>query len=178
MKTCFNHPNKKSFAVCHGCGKHYCEVCLEKGREFYYCKNPGCQELLREELSSQELSEDIICPNCASELQLSKNERISKKVHCPECEALIDFNFKPAKIFKKGNYVELLSSLNQGDIALLKSILDNGGIDYYILGEYFLIVRPLLEPARFFINENQVEEVKELLKDFDLHIWGASTKQY
>ena len=178
MKTCFNHPDKKAFSICHGCGKEFCESCLVEGNEFYYCRNPECQKLLKEEISTKDLFENVICPNCESEIELSENEKITKKVHCPECEALIDFNFEPPKILRKENYVEFLSSLNQGDIAMIKSLLDNGGIDYYIFGENFLSVRPLLEPARLFVNENQIKEVKEILKDFDLNIWGFSCKQY
>ena len=121
------------------------------------------------------ISKNIICPNCESEIELSKKEIETKKVHCPKCEALLDFNFEPPKISKKENYVELLSSLNQGDVSIIKSLLDDGGIDYYIFGENFLSVRPLLEPARLFVNETQIEEVKEILKDFDLHIWGLSS---
>ncbi len=36
MENCVNHPNKKALSACHGCGKHYCESCLDEGKEFYY----------------------------------------------------------------------------------------------------------------------------------------------
>jgi hypothetical protein len=124
------------------------------------------------------LSKNIICPNCEREIELSKKEIKTRKKHCPKCEALLDFNFEPPRIAKKENYVELLSSLNIGDISMIKSLLDSGEIDYYIFEENFVHVRPLLEPARLFVNETQIEEVKEILKDFDLHIWGLSSNQY
>jgi len=178
MKTCYNHPDKKAFSICHGCGKDYCESCLDEGKEFYYCKNPECQKLLLEELPTELVYEKIICPNCSSEFELTDKERASKKVHCPKCEALIDSQVNPPKVLNRENYIELLSSLNQGDIALIKSIMDDSEIDYYVLGENFLGVRPLLEPARFFVNENQLEEAKEVLRDFQLNIWGTSKNQY
>jgi hypothetical protein len=178
MKTCFNHPDRKSFSICHGCRKDYCAECLYEGREYYYCKNPECQELLKKDLPDFKMPKNVICPNCETELKLSGKERISGKIHCPKCESLIDFTFNPPQVTKKENYVELLSSLNQGDIGLIKSILDDSNIDFYILGENFLSVSPLLQPARFYVNEKQVDEAKELLKDFDLSIWGASNKQY
>ncbi|MHB8337520.1 MAG: putative signal transducing protein [Ignavibacteriaceae bacterium] len=178
MKACFNHPDKKAFSICHSCGKNYCESCLDEGKEFYYCRNPECHILFKEEISQKYLAENVLCPDCKSELKLSEDEIITKKVHCLECEALIDFNFEPPKIIKKANYVEFLSSLNQGDISIIKSLLDNGGIDYYIFGENFLSVRPLLEPSKLFVSENQIDEAKELLKDFDLHILGLSNNQY
>jgi hypothetical protein len=177
MKTCYNHRDKKAFSICHGCGKDYCKECLNEGKEFYYCKNPECQKLLKKELL--ELSPlNIICPNCSSELELSDEERKSGKAHCPECEALIIVNTNPPKVLSKEHYVELLSSMNQGDIALIKSILEDANIDYYVFGENFLSVDPLIQPAKFFVNENQIDEVKELLKDIKLSIWGFSNNQY
>ncbi|MBK9098517.1 MAG: DUF2007 domain-containing protein [bacterium] len=177
MKSCINHPDKKTFSICHGCGKDYCEECLDEGKEYYYCKNPECQNLLRGELPPTLLAIKIICPNCSSELELEDEERTSRKVHCPECEAFINLKAIPPKVFKKENYVELFSSLNQGDIALIQSILDDSEIDYYVLGENFLSARPLLEPARFFVNENQFEEANEVLKELKLNIWGTSKNQ-
>ena len=131
--------------------------------------------LLKKETNPELLEGAIICPNCNTELDLSSDERLSGKFHCPECEAFVDKNFDPPKIILKSNYVELLSTLNQGDIAMLKSLLDDGEIDYYVSGENFLSIRPLLEPAKIYVNETQTEQVKELLKGFDLHIWGVST---
>lgn len=178
MKTCFNHPTKKAFSICHGCGKDYCELCLDEGTEYYYCKNPECQKLLLEELPTDLVHEKIICPNCSCEFKLTDKERTSKKVQCQVCDAYIDLNVNPPKVFHKKNYIELFSSLNQGDIALIKSILDDAEVDYYVFGENFLGVRPLLEPARFFVNEDQLEQAKEVLKDFQLNMWGTSKNQY
>lgn len=178
MKTCVNHPAKEAFSICHNCGKDYCELCLDKGTEFYYCKNRQCQAQLKEELLQGGLPPNVKCPSCQIELELSEAERISGEVHCPACEAFIDFRMSPPKVISRENYVELLSSFNAGDIGLIKSILESGNIDYYIFGEQFLNIYPAVQPARFYINENQLEEAKKLLKDFELHIWGASTTQY
>lgn len=124
------------------------------------------------------LPDNVTCPNCETELELTENERISGMVHCPECEVLIDFKIKPPKVINKENYVELLSSLNQGDIGVIKSILGNANIEYYVFGENFLSVDPLIQPAKFYVNEIQLEEAKELLKNFELRIWGASKNEY
>ena len=178
MKTCSNHPDKKAFSICHGCGKDYCELCLDEGKEFYYCKNPECQKILHGELLPAPFPIQIICPNCLSEFELEDEERASRKIHCPECEAFINLKAIPPKVLKKENYVELLSSLNLGDIALIKSILDDSEVDYYVFGENFLGADPLIQPARFFVNENQLEEAKEVLKDFKLNIWGTSKNNF
>lgn len=187
MKTCFNHPEKKAFSICHGCGKDYCEECLEEGREYYYCRRPECQKLRLQELSDKNEAESdknesepetIVCPNCKAELELTEEELKEGKVHCPDCEALIDLRADPPRILKRDNYIELLSSLNLGDIALLKSILDDGQIDYYAFGENTLSAEPFLFPVRFFVNADQLELAKELLKNFDLRIFGPSSNNY
>jgi uncharacterized protein YbaR (Trm112 family) len=177
MKHCFNHLDKKAYSVCHNCGKDFCEECLDEGKEYYYCKNPECLKTLKAETVISPLPEVVVCPNCESELELSESERESRQVHCPECESFIDFNQNPPKIVDDKNFVEICSSLNMGDVALIKSILDDAGIEYYAYGENFMAVRPLLEPIRFFVNEGQLEEAKELLKDFKLHVWGFSKNQ-
>jgi hypothetical protein len=177
MSTCLNHPDKEALSICHGCGKDFCGSCLDEGKEYYYCKNPDCQELLKKELPSYKVPNNVICPKCECELELSENERIIGKIHCPDCESIIDYTFSPPKILKKENYIELLSSLNQGDIGVIKSILDNTKIDYMIFGENFLSVDPLIQPAKFYIHEDQIEEAKKLLKDIDLNIFGLSKSQ-
>jgi len=170
MKTCVNHPQKEAFGSCHNCGRDYCADCLDEGSEYYYCRLPQCQQEMHKKL----LPEDISCPNCASVLKLSFSERQKKKVHCPQCEAFINFNQDPPQVLPKEEYVLLLTSLNQGDIGVIKSILDNSNIDYYMSGENFLTVEPLIQPARFFVNVNDIKMAGELLKDYNLNPWGAS----
>ncbi|MFZ1289232.1 MAG: DUF2007 domain-containing protein [Melioribacteraceae bacterium] len=77
---------------------------------------------------------------------------------------------------KEFNYVKILKTFSQVDIAMIKSLLD-GNIDYYFQGENFLSLRPLLEPAILMVNENDAEEAKEVLKDFELNYLGVSLKE-
>jgi len=170
MKTCVNHPQKEAFASCHNCGRAYCADCLDEGSEYYYCRLPECQQVLQKEL----LPEHINCPNCDNPLTLSFSERQKKKIHCPECETFINFNEDPVQVFPPDEYVELLASLNQGDLGIIKSILDEANLDYYLSGENFLTVEPLIQPARVYINRVDLETARELLKDFKLNPWGAS----
>jgi len=108
---------------------------------------------------------------------LDEEERVTRKVHCSHCEVLIDFSSDPPQIVNKEEYVELLTSLNQGDIALIKSILENSDIKYFTTGENFLSVDPLIQPARFSIHQEDIDSAKEVLQDFKLHIWGTSSEQ-
>jgi len=182
MKFCTNHPDKKAISICHGCGKDYCELCLDEGKEYYYCKKPECQKLLKKELTveglhAEKLPENVICPNCGIEFILSEDEMVNRIVHCPECEALINFNYNPPKILKAENYVELVSSVNQGDIALIKSILDNEGIDFNVVGDNAIGAQSLLAPARFFVEEKQLKQAVKVLKKLKLNIIGFSFSQ-
>ena len=66
------------------------------------------------------------------------------------------------------DFSEILRTYNQGDIALLKSILNDNEIVYYFKGENFNTLRPLIEPTSLMVRYDQASEVKELLKDFFL----------
>ena len=115
-----------------------------------------------------------MCPNCAENLELEEKERVSRQVHCPECGSLIDFTTEPPTVMNPEEYVEITSSINQGDIGVIRSLLDDANIDYYIFGENFLVISPLLQPARAFVLQEQFEEAKNILKDVDIHIFGVS----
>lgn len=49
---CKNHPERKSFNICHKCGKYYCKECLNEGKEYYYCNEPSCYEKFKEEIEN------------------------------------------------------------------------------------------------------------------------------
>jgi hypothetical protein len=178
METCVNHPDREALSLCHSCGKYYCKECLYEGKEYYYCKDTACSEILFKESGAAELPLSLTCPNCESEIELSEQERTAGKFHCPECEALIDMTVSPPRILDKENYVLLTSSLNQGDLGVVKSMLDDANIDYYVFGENFLSVDPLLQPARIFVNQKQAEEAADLLQNFDFKIFGVSGNDY
>lgn len=176
MEVCTNHPDRKAFSVCHACGKSFCESCLQEGKEFYYCKASACQDLLKKETTVDLLPPKITCPACGSELELEEDERTARIFHCPECEAYLDFTVTPPMVLEQKKYKEVFSSRNQGDIALLKSFFDDSDIDYYVVGEDFLATYPLIQPAKFFVTEDQVEEAKRLLKDFNANLFGVSRR--
>ncbi len=180
MGKCFNHPEIKTEKACQGCGRFFCESCLTFGGAYYYCIDLACQKLLQSERSDLQhitLPGEITCPNCSSILELDDVERTASIIHCPECECAIDVRVYPYKSIDMKAYSQVLSTINQGDLILLKSILDEAKIDYYIVGENFINIYPLIQPAKFYVMNKQVEEVKELLKDFEFHILGLSTRE-
>jgi SAM-dependent methyltransferase len=63
---------------------------------------------------------------------------------------------------------ELVSTSNMADIALIKSLLDSEGIPYLAQGEGFHAVRPLIEPVRFLVAEEDLERARPLIEDIHL----------
>ncbi len=177
MKTCFNHLEKQAYSICRNCGKDYCPDCLNEGEEYYYCNEPACKKHLKKDEQTEALPESVFCTRCRDELVLEEDERKSRKVYCPDCEVMIDFNESPPRLLKKAEYVQLFSSLNQVDVGIVKSLLDNADVDYHVYEENFLSVRPLLQPARFMVNMDDAEKALAILNEYEPNIWGTSAKQ-
>ncbi len=62
--------------------------------------------------------------------------------------------------------VEVYRTMNTFHIAFIKSLLDANNIKYFIEGENFLQVRPLVVPAIIRVYKEQSAEAEELLKEF------------
>ena len=176
MKNCKNHPGREAFSICHNCGEHYCEDCLSEGKEYYYCKKPKCQAALKKEMPGEKLDPIQKCPNCKKEFKLNEEGKTTGKVHCPHCEAFIDFTTKPPSFKPAEEFAFLFESMNQGDIALAISILDDGGFDYYIAGQNFAQIDPLIQPARFFIRKDQFKAASGRFKDVKFNVFGVSAR--
>ena len=69
-------------------------------------------------------------------------------------------------------FYPILKTFSQVDIAMIKSLLE-GNVEYYFKDENFMSIRPLLEPTELMVREDYVDEVKELLKDFELKLYGS-----
>lgn len=168
MNYCLNHPEKEAYGICHFCGKYFCKECITEGKEFNSCNSPECLKANEFTVSP----DNIVCPECGTVISVEENE--ITEIHCPECSAMIDYSVIPCRVIPPKKYAEAIWSLNQGDLFIIKSLLDSGDIDYYTTGEIFLSVDPLIQPARFFVLESQIEDVRELLKDSELNITGVS----
>ncbi len=108
-------------------------------------------------------------------LQLTIEEKTKNIFRCPECDSLIFLSIKGAEVREDRDYVELLSTKSQPDISLIHSILDDSGLDFYITGENLLSL--WTGTARVFIATDQVDQSKELLKDFETHLFGLSNQK-
>ena len=41
---CVVHKDRRALSFCHSCKKFYCAECLVQGQQYYYCKDPACQD--------------------------------------------------------------------------------------------------------------------------------------
>jgi hypothetical protein len=162
----------KAINKCHVCGQYYCKTCLIEGAGYYFCKQPECLKVLEGKL----IAAVITCPSCSNEIALELAERTEKKFHCPICEKYINMNVDPPKILDPLRYIYLLTTINQTDIAFIKSILDSEKIEYFITGQNFLSVDPLIQGARLYVDEKHYQLAKDLIDKLDLHVFAGSTR--
>ena len=112
----------------------------------------------------------MFCPKCRAEYK----EGVKK---CGQCEvSLVEvLPEKPARApraeQKDIDFVSVVRTFNPQDIALVRSILDDSGIEYYIQGENGISVRPLVDPANVLVVKDQAADAIELLKDLDLSFY-------
>ncbi len=65
-------------------------------------------------------------------------------------------------------YQLLLETSNPADIAMVKSLLTAEKILHFVQGEAFNTVRPLIEPVRFMVAEDRIEDARELIRGLHL----------
>ena len=120
----------------------------------------------------------MFCPNCGAEYR-------EGFTHCSDCdvelvEKLPDKDSRQHE--DKLDDIELvpvLSTRDMTDVITIKSILDSEGIEYLLRGENMMYIDSL-GPAIIFVKEEEVERVKELLKDIKLNYirFAFDKKQY
>src|SRR5512135_1905841 len=107
------------------------------------------------------------CPSCGAEYVPGVRE-------CPDCRlTLVETPPPPPAAVE---FEEILRTFNQGDIALIKSILDDAGIQYFFHGEIFNLVDPLIQPARLRVRKDEAGEARELLKGLNVSFLGVSVR--
>lgn len=70
---------------------------------------------------------------------------------------------------KNSEFKEILKTFNAGDIAFIKSLLEEHDINYYINNENVNMVGMLTfaEPMRVMVEARQYETAKEILAEFE-----------
>ena len=99
----------------------------------------------------------MFCPICESEY-------IAGVVVCEECGATLVAGLPAAPPAEFIAYEEILSTLNPAEIALMKSLLEEAGIDFRFQAEF--LGPALALPARLLVPKDRVREAKEILGEF------------
>ena len=100
----------------------------------------------------------MFCEKCRSEYQKGI-------VTCADCGTALVETLGPEAEYVE--YDEVLALFSAGEIALMKSLLDDAQVVYYFKGEMFNYVDPLIQPARLMVRRDQVAEVMEILKGME-----------
>jgi hypothetical protein len=109
----------------------------------------------------------MFCPTCRAEYREGFHV-------CSDCNVDLVEVIPPEPEPEFVNLKEVLATYNPADVAFLKSLLESEGIQYFFKGEHFMYMRPLADPVRLMVREDQVEAALELLKDVDLSVTGIS----
>ncbi len=64
--------------------------------------------------------------------------------------------------------IEVFSTYNPGDIAVIKSVLDGEGIHYYFQGENSIMLVGAGSYARLLVQANQADRVRDILQELGL----------
>lgn len=107
----------------------------------------------------------MFCPTCRAEYREGFTE-------CVDCEVPLVSELPPLPEPEFVEFEEVLSTYNMGDIAVIKSILDNEQVTYYFKGVQHQLMCPLAEPARLIVRKDQVRKAKDILKDLELNYMG------
>lgn len=109
----------------------------------------------------------MYCPQCHAEYN-------PDVVTCAECGiALVPELADPTKR-KPKEFEEVVSTFNLGDIALIKSLLNNEHIEFYFQGENFNLVDPLIQPVKLYVRKEKAARVKKLLNGMNVTFLGVS----
>lgn len=112
----------------------------------------------------------MFCPNC-------KAEYVEGITICTDCEVELVDKLPEIDHEENATFVPVLSTKSMGDIAIIKSLLDEQGIEYFIQGENMLHVLGSVDMAILNVKEEQADDVKELLKDFEPKFLGYNASE-
>ena len=114
----------------------------------------------------------MFCPKCRAEYR----EGFSL---CSDCHVDLVEDLPPLDEDEPEfvNFVQILATYNPADVVFLKSLLESEGIQYFFKGEHFMYMRPLADPVRLMVRQDQVEDAFELIKDVKLSVAGISFNQ-
>ena len=112
----------------------------------------------------------MFCPDC-------KAEYVPGFTECADCHialvAELPIDDESPSAVPHIDWAPLITTNYQGDIALVKSILESESITYWVQGEF----RGFSTGAIFHVDKNRLQDARELLQDLNLNPLGYSTRK-
>ena len=104
----------------------------------------------------------MFCPKCRTEYK-------NGITVCADCDVpLVDALPEKEELPPEPPYKAYEGLYSSAEIAVIKSILDDAGIDYYFKGERFQTIHiPLVDPAILMIREDQYEDALKILRQME-----------
>jgi len=103
----------------------------------------------------------MFCPKCGSEYR-------EGFYRCADCEIdLVKDTPPPPPKPIPIEFEEILSTENRGDIALIKSVLEEEEITYHVQGENFNAIYPG-QAAKLLVDKKQVKKAKDAIETLNL----------
>ncbi len=103
----------------------------------------------------------MFCPECLTEYR----EGFSV---CADCGTTLVPELppepSPETSSEGADFEEVLGFMDEGVVAIVKSLLDEEGIDYYIVGEFSVSKGP---DQKLMVRKDQAERAREILKDLE-----------
>jgi hypothetical protein len=103
----------------------------------------------------------MFCPVCRSEYR----EGFAK---CNDCQVDLVEELDPEEKPEFHEFVEVMAVFDEAKIALIKSLFDEGGLDYYFQGELSRRLIPLPFSTRLMVRKEHVSEATRILTELDL----------
>ncbi len=145
---------------CPNCGAELTLTEHERTRREFNCT------VCRENFSVK--PEALYCPQCGAEYRPEIKQ-------CADCKVpLVESLAEETAAHTPDNYVEVLSTFNVADLAMIKSVFEGENIQYHLFGENFQALTPAVQPVRLFVLEDHVESALDLLHVMDLHATAVS----
>ncbi|MGW8161561.1 MAG: putative signal transducing protein [Desulfobulbales bacterium] len=98
----------------------------------------------------------MYCPSCRAQFR-------EGFFRCEDCDVKLVEDLPPKE--EKRAYVHLVTVFTEGEIALIKSRLEQTDIDYYFEGEQSHRLAPLPLGVRLMVREDCREEAEVILSD-------------
>ena len=103
----------------------------------------------------------MFCPVCGSEYRKGFTE-------CNDCQIPLVDTLPPEPELEYHEFVEIMTVFKEAHIALIKSVFDGAGLDYYFHGEFAHHLIPLPFSTRLMVRADQAGQGTRILAGLNL----------